>query len=240
MNGFFYNLGKMLSPHVRKARWAWESAAGNEADAIRLEREVGLDLANGIRKELKLDCNPQIAQLLSEVGSRLSSRVANQQRSFNFETLEGGPPNAFALPGGFIFITRSLVELCERNPDEVAFILGHEMSHVIRGHAMARIITNSAIALGSRFISVRNPLTGLLSNVGVNMLQSSYSQDLEMEADKLGVLLVEAAGYDKKAAAVMLSRLAKLNPQDADSNFGHYFSSHPAINLRIENLEVRS
>jgi beta-barrel assembly-enhancing protease len=236
VSGFFYNLGRMLGPNVRKARWIWESSTGSEADAIRLEREVGLDLANGIRNQLKLDHDPQIAQLLNEIGSRLSSRVANKLRIFSFETLEGGQPNAFALPGGFIFMTRSLVELCERNPDEVAFILGHEMGHVIRGHAMDRIITNSAIALGSRFISVRNPLTGLLNNVGVNLLQSSYSQEREMEADKLGVRLVEAAGYNTKAPMVLLSRLAKLNPQGAESNFGHYFSSHPSINLRIRNI----
>jgi beta-barrel assembly-enhancing protease len=236
VSGLFYQMGKMLGPHVRKASWVWQSLAGDEAEAIRLEHEVGRDLANGIRQQLKLDCNPQITQMLKEVGSRLSRCVANKLRSFGFETLEGGPPNAFALPGGYIFVTRSLVELCERNADEVAFILGHEMGHVIRGHAMDRIITNSAIALGSRFISVRNPLTGLLNNVGINLLQSSYSQDREMEADKLGVRLVEAAGYNTKAPAVLLSRLGKLNPQGAESDFGHYFSSHPSINLRIRNI----
>ena len=236
MSGLLYNLGKMFGPQVRKARWMWESMAGDEADAIRLERQVGRDLASGVRQQLKLDPDPQIAQLLNEVGSRLSGCVANKLRSFGFEALEGGPPNAFALPGGYIFVTRSLVELCERNPDEVAFILGHEMSHVIRGHTMDRIVTNSAIALGSRFIPVRGAISGLLSKVGTDLLVSAYSQDLEMEADKLGVLLVDAAGYNPKAAAVMLSRLAKLSPMGADSNFGHYFSSHPAINIRIKNI----
>jgi predicted Zn-dependent protease len=229
-------MGRMLGPQVRKARWVWQSMAGDEADAIRIEREVGSDLAGGIRQQLKLDTDPQIGQLLNEVGSRLTQCVANKLRSFGFEAFEGGEPNAFALPGGYIFVTRSLVELCKRNQDEVAFILGHEMSHVIRGHAMDRIVTNSAIALGSRFIPVRGAITGLLSNVGVRLLESSYSQDLEMEADKLGALLVDAAGYDKKAAAVMLSRLAQLNPSGAESGIGHYFSSHPAINLRIKNI----
>jgi len=229
-------MGRMFGPQVRKARWLWQSMAGSEADAIRLEREVGSDLAQGIRRQLTLDPDPQIAQLLNEVGSRLTACVANQLRSFGFEALEGGPPNAFALPGGYIFVTRSLVELCERNQDEIAFILGHEMSHVIRGHAMDRIVTNSAIALGSRFIPVRGTLTGLLNTVGIRLLESSYSQDMEMEADKLGARLVVAAGYNAKAAAVMLSRLAKLNPYGNESNFGHYFSSHPAINLRIKNI----
>jgi predicted Zn-dependent protease len=226
----------MLRPHVRKAQWVWQSTAGSEADAIRLEHDVGQDLARGIRQQLKLDPDPRIAHLLNEVGSRLAGCVANELRTFSFETLEGGEPNAFALPGGYVFVSRSLVELCMRNQDEVAFILGHEMSHVIRGHAMDRIVTNSAIALGSKFISVRGPFTGLLNTVGIRLLESSYSQELEMEADKLGALLVVAAGYNPKAPAVLLSRLAKLNPSGVESNFGHYFSSHPSFNLRIQNI----
>jgi beta-barrel assembly-enhancing protease len=236
MSGLFYNLGRMLGPHVRKAQWVWQSTAGSEADAIRLEHDVGQDLARGIRQQLKLDPDPQIAHLLNEVGSRLAGRVANELRTFSFETFEGGEPNAFALPGGYIFVSRSLVELCTRNQDEIAFILGHEMSHVIRGHAMDRIITNSAISLGSRIMSARGSLTGLLNTAGIKLLESSYSQEREMEADKLGALLVVAAGYNAKAPAVLLSRLAKLNPSGVESNLGHYFSSHPSFNLRIQNV----
>jgi len=235
MSGLFYNLGRMLRPHVRKAQWVWQSTAGSEADAIRLEHDVGQDLARGIRQQLKLDPDPRIAQLLNDVGSRLAACVANKLRTFSFETFEGGEPNAFALPGGYIFVSRSLLELCMQNQDEVAFILGHEMSHVIRGHTMDRIVTNSAIALGSRFIS-RGSLTGLLNTVGIKLLESSYSQDREMEADKLGSLLVAAAGYNPKAPAVLLSRLANLSPSGAQSGFGHYFSSHPSFNLRIQNV----
>jgi beta-barrel assembly-enhancing protease len=236
VSGLFYQFGRILGPHVRKAQWVWQSVAGDEADVIRLEREVGRDLACSIRHQLKLDPDSQTAHLLNEVGSRLSECVANKLRTFGFEALEGGQPNAFALPGGYIFVSRSLLELCEWNHDEVAFILGHEMGHVIRGHAMDRIITNSAIALGTKFTSVRGPLAALLNKVGISFLESTYSQELEMEADKLGVRLVAAAGYDAKAPAVLLSRLAKLNPSGAESNFGHYFSSHPALNLRIQNI----
>ena len=124
MSGLFYNLGRMLRPHVRKAQWVWQSAAGSDADAIRLEHDVGQDLARDIRQQLKPDPDPQIAHLLNDVGSRLAGCVANELRTFSFETFLGGEPNAFALPGGYIFASRSLVELCTRNQDEVAFILG--------------------------------------------------------------------------------------------------------------------
>jgi predicted Zn-dependent protease len=229
-------MGRMLGPHVRNAQWVWQSMTGSEVDAIRLERDVGRDLVCRIRHQLKLDPDPQIAHLLNEVGSRLAGCVANKLRTFSFETFEGGEPNAFALPGGYIFVSWSLVELCKWNQDEVAFILGHEMSHVIRGHAMDRIITNSAIALGTKFMSVRGPLTGLLNKVSVRFLESTYSQELEMEADKLGARLVVAAGYNPKAPAVLLSRLAELSTPGVEFNFFHYFSSHPSFNLRIQNI----
>jgi len=226
----------MVGPKVRKAKWIWQSIVGSEADAIKVEQDVGRDLAREIRHQLGLDRELQIRQMLNEVGPRLASCVANKSRTFSLEAVKGTEPNAFALPGGFIFVTRSLVELCQWNQDEVAFILGHEMGHVIRGHAMSRIVSNSAIATASRAAPVRGLLGGWLRRVGVQFLESAYSQDLESEADKLGVRLTAAAGYDPHAAVQLLGRLAKLNSPTSQLNLGSYFSSHPAFNVRIHNI----
>lgn len=236
MSGLFYNLGRKVGPKVRKARWFWQSIAGTEADAIKVEYEVGLDLANEVRRQLKIDKQPQIQKILNETSRRLSACVVNKSRKFNFETVKGTEPNAFALPGGFIFVTGSLMELCQFNQDEVAFILAHEMGHVIRGHAMARIISNTAIATASRAAPVRGVLSGWLKNVGVQYLESAYSQDTESEADKLGVRLVAAAGYDPQACLRLLSRLAKLSRPVGQCDLGSYFSSHPPYDLRIRNI----
>lgn len=236
MSRLFYNLGGMVGPKVRKAKWIWQSIVGSEADAIKVEHDVGRDLAREIRHQLGLDREPQIRQMLNEVGPRLASCVANKSRKFSLEAVKGTEPNAFALPGGFIFVTRSLVELCQWNQDEVAFILAHEMGHVIRGHAMSRIVSNSAIAAASRAAPVRGLLSGWLRRVGVQFLESAYSQDLESEADKLGVRLTAAAGYDPHAAVQLLRRLAKLNSPAGQFDLGSYFSSHPPFNVRIHNI----
>lgn len=236
MSRLFYNLGRVVGPKVRKAKWIWQSIVGSEADAIKVEHDVGRDLAREIRHQLGLDREPQIRQMLNEVGPRLASCVANKSRTFSLEAVKGAEPNAFALPGGFIFVTRSLVELCQWNQDEVAFILGHEMGHVIRGHAMSRIVSNSAIAAASRAAPVRGLLSGWLRRVGVQFLESAYSQDLESEADKLGVRLTAAAGYDPHAAVQLMRRLAKLNSPAGQFDLGSYFSSHPPFNLRIHNI----
>ena len=236
MSGLFYNLGKKVGPKVRKAKWFWQSIAGTETDAIKVEYEVGRDLAREVRNQLKIDRQPQAEQILNETSRRLTACVVNQSRKFSFETIKGAEPNAFALPGGFIFVTHSLMELCQFKHDEVAFILAHEMGHVIRGHAMSRIISNSAIATASRAAPVRGILSGWLRKVGVQFLENAYSQDMESEADKLGIHLVAAAGYDPQACMRLLSRLAKLNQDKEKFDLGGYFSSHPPFDVRIRNM----
>jgi predicted Zn-dependent protease len=236
MGKLFYNLGKKLGPKLRRAKWLWQSIAGTEADAIRVEHEVGQDLAREVKSQLHLDPQPQAAQMLNQIGPKLVARVTDKRRTFRFQIVKGPEPNAFALPGGFIFITRSLLELCEQNPDELAFIIAHEMAHVIRGHAMDRFISNSAIALGSRAAPIRGLIARWLRTVGVKFLESAYSQDLEFEADTLGARLTAAAGYDPKAPAKLLSRLAQLGRPGNQSGLGSYFSSHPPFDLRIERV----
>jgi len=237
LSGLFYKLGRKVGPKVRKARWMWQSIAGSEADAIKVEQQVGQDLAHEIRQQLGRAEDPQIGKILNETGCRLVSCTTNKSRTFKFDTVEGNEPNAFALPGGFIFVTQSLVELCQRDKDEIAFILSHEMAHVIRGHAMNRIVSNSAIAAASRAAPIRGILSGWLRKVGVQFFESAYAQDMESEADKLGVRLASAAGYEPDACVRLFSRLAKLSHNADQSNLGIYFSSHPPFKTRIHNIK---
>jgi predicted Zn-dependent protease len=239
LSKLFYNLGKKVGPKVRKAKWVWQSATGTEAEAIKIEHEVGRDLAREVRSQLAPAREPQIEQMLAEIGHKVVDCVANRSRVFSFETVEGSEPNAFALPGGFIFVTTSLVELCQRNENEVAFILGHEMGHVIRGHAMNRIVSDSAVAAASRAVPIRGVLSGWLRKVGVQFLESTYSQELESEADQLGVHLMAAAGYDPRASVQLFRRLAELKSAPDEFDIGSYFSSHPPFNVRIENINLQ-
>jgi len=236
MGSLFYNLGRRFGPKVRKARWMWESLAGTEADAIRLEHGVGLDLAHEARIQLPMDPDPQTAQILTQTGRQLSACVANRLRTFQFDAFLGGRPNAFALPGGFIFVSRPILELCQWDPNQIAFILAHEMAHVIRRHAIERIVTNSAVSMAARAAPVSGALGAWLHNVGVHFLETAYSRDQELEADKLGVRLVMAAGYAPEASTELLARLAELNKSADPADLGEYFSTHPCAEVRIRNI----
>ena len=233
MSKIFYKLGKMVGPNVRKAKWLWQTATNSQAEAIKAEYEVGKDIAHDVQYRLVLDHDLQIVRIISEVGSHLASHVSNKLRSFSFKPFKGNVPQAFCLPGGFIFVSRSLIELCQREKHEIAFILGHEMAHVIRGHVMERMIINSAIAAASRSAPVRYQLTACLRKVGIKFLESAYSEDQELEADKLGIRLVTAAGYDPHSSIRLFSRLAK---SANESTLGNYFCSHPPCKTRIDNI----
>jgi predicted Zn-dependent protease len=237
MSGLFYKLGSMVGPRVRKVNWIWQSITASEGEAIRAEYAVGRDLAGKFRNQLELETDPVAGKMLQKVGQHLTGCVANKLRRFTFEPIKGTEPNAFALPGGFVFVTSSLGELCEWNQDEIAFILAHEMAHVIRGHAANRIVANSAIALGAKTLNIHSFGAAALSRAGIGLLQSAYSQDLESEADTLAARLIVAGRYDPCAPIKLLRRLDELSQAGNKFDIGNYFSSHPAFELRIQNLD---
>jgi predicted Zn-dependent protease len=236
LDGLFYNLGRRVGPKLRKAQWMWATFAGTEAEAIRLEHAVGLDLADEAGRQLPLDPEPRTRQVLDEVGGRLAACVANRLRSFHFDAFVTDEPNAFALPGGFIFVGRSILDLCQGDRSEIAFILAHEMGHVIRGHAIERIVAHTAVSVVSRAAPVRGALGGWLKTVGMQFLQTAYSRDQELEADRLGVRLVQAADFQPEGATRLLARLAEWQQSADSARLPEYLSTHPATEIRIQSI----
>ena len=148
----FYRLGRITGVQFRKAKWMWQSVAGSEADAIQAEHGVGRDMATVVLEETPRDLDQTTQALLDDVEGKLTPVVRNRLHRFQMTAVNPDQPTAFALPGGFIFVARSLVHLCDRDRDEVAFVLAHEMAHVIRRHAIDRLLQQkvvSALALAS-------------------------------------------------------------------------------------------
>lgn len=238
MAGFFRNLGKFAGPRVRKGKWLWQSLTGSQADVLKAEHDVGRDMAAEVRRQLPPDDDPETVELIGEIGRRLARCVAEKRRTFQFELVRGGEPNAFALPGGFVFVSRALVDLCERRPGELAFVLGHEMAHVIRGHALDRMLSSSATVLAARAVPVGG-MGAWVKRVGIRYLEGAYSRDRELGADELGVRLADAAGYDRRAAVRLLARLGNLRAKGAAGlpGLGRYFASHPPTDERIRQVK---
>ena len=242
VSGFFYNLGRHVGraavPTIRKSKWIWDSLTGTEEEALHAEAAFGSALAIELRAATERVNDPQVATLLNDLCGRLAGCVRDKRRVFRCEAIRDDSPNAMALPGGFIFVSHSLVDLCERRPVELAFVIGHEMAHVIREHAWNRMVKEVASSVLSRAVSViavrAGPLGGWLRDKGMVLLQSAHSQDHEQEADELGLHLVAAAGFAPGDAIALLQRIERLDPKRME--FGQYFASHPPAAERIARL----
>ena len=224
--------GSFLGGHSRKpfrqAQWMWAWATGSEADAIKAEHEYGAECARQFAAQFSGRPSRAAQELVAAVGSRLAAAVKDSCRTFQFRAARADAVNALALPGGFIFITEPLVELCSYDQDEIAFFLGHEIAHVTLGHARDQLTVSALL----KAVTARLAGAGLLLR---DMLAKGYSRDLEIDADREGARLAAAAGFDPRAAARALQRLAQVSANEA--GLMAYFSTHPPLDARVRLLE---
>jgi beta-barrel assembly-enhancing protease len=237
MAGFFYNLGRLVGPKVRKAEWVVRSLTGSEAEAITAEQAVGHDLARAFLEQMQPDHDPAARQHLDYLAARLTAGQPDRRRGFRFLAVRSPEMNAFALPGGYVFVTRRLIEVCSWNHDELAFVLGHEMGHVVKRHAIERLMANTLF----NGIVARLPVGGSVLRPHVaalltTLLNQGYSREQELEADAFGARAAAAAGFDPAGGRRVLVRLAAESA--AEPLLGGYFASHPPLADRLRNLET--
>ena len=239
MAKFFYNLGKMTGPVARKGQWVWKSLTGSEEEAIEAEHQVGRDLAAAVKEQLGVltqSMDPKRSEWIDQMGDALAARVLNKHRKFSFIIADMDEPNAFALPGGFIFLGRSLLDLCKWDRDEVAFVMAHEMGHVVKGHSIDRIMNNAAISAASRALPAAGVLVGWIKSAGVKVLQSAYSQDNEFEADHFALRVVAAAGLSPRGGVRLMERLKEFSKSPVETALGEYLTTHPPFDERIARM----
>ena len=236
-NSSFYKLGRLAGAKARKVQWMWSSLTGNDEAAIQAEYGVGREMAAVVQSRSGIEADPALQRLLDHTRERLAAVVRNKQHRFAVGVLGDDQPTAYALPGGFIFVTKALTDLCERDSDELAFVIAHEMAHVIRRHAINRVLRQAALAAASMAAPGRGTIGPWLRKVGVEWLERAYSHEQEFEADDLGVLLTRAAGFDTAGAVRLFERLRSLGTQSETSGLGTYLSTHPPVTERIERLQ---
>lgn len=233
MGSLFYKLGKLAGPKVRSAKWAWLSATAPEPEVIQAEYEAGCDLAAQVRRRCQRVPDSEHTRQLTEIGAALARCVKTKGRTFSFECFSSTEPQAFCLPGGFIFVSDSLMQLCGGAAGQIAFILAHEMAHVIEGHVMERMLANALIKVIARAGHVR--AAGAVKQVGVQFLQRAYSRDNELQADARAARWVGAAGYNPAAGIDLFLRL---QPLENKRLLGEYFSTHPTAQDRMQHLKA--
>ncbi|MDA8425096.1 MAG: M48 family metalloprotease [Treponema sp.] len=164
---------------------------------------------------------------------------------YHFLAVDSDEINAFAAPGGLILVTRGLLR-CAQNEDEVAAILAHEVSHVLKQHGLKAIkkdrLTKAVIGVGTAAAQVLGPkelqeqtaiFKDSVGDITSTLVNSGYSRETEYEADATAVLLLERVGYDPRALEAMLRVMkGKLKPGGND-----FAKTHPDPELRIARID---
>jgi predicted Zn-dependent protease len=238
MSSFFEGLGRKLGraavPAYRKSKWVWDNMTGTDEEAIQAEQELGKMLATELRLATEIIDEPGLLDGIREICRRLCESIDQPEFQYHCELMQSDHPSAIALPGGYLFVSRSLVEFCENSPDELAFVIAHETAHVIRRHTWDRMVQQSALRAASLVARQAGVLSAWLQQQGLPMLRSAHSKDYEFEADQDGIGLARSAGYDPNGAISFLKRIEELGTDP--EVLGEYLASHPPANERMAML----
>ena len=217
-----------------------------------MEKRVGESIMQDIRlhEPSYLD-DPEIRGYLNRLGSRLVAQSMEARQDFEFFALRDTTLNAFAMPGGFIGVHSGLI-LAAQSESELASVLAHEVSHVTQHHLARQLNTQSQaqlpmlLSLAVAILASRAHAGGdfaqgaLLAGQAAGIQQQlNYSRDFEREADRLGIVLLERAGFDIRGMPSFFERLQKFG-RLYENNAPGYLRTHPLTTERIADMENRT
>jgi predicted Zn-dependent protease len=233
----FESIGHRLGQKVAQAKNAFDLMGGTEEDSLRAEIRLGRDLEAALLERIPLAEENETTRFVAQIGSWLAGNLKEKKLPFSVRVTAEREPNALALPGGPVFVSRPLLEMCQGQRDEIAFVVAHEMAHIVRGHTLDRILKDAALSLLLRQTSGRHAASAWLNKAGRQLLGGSYSTDDELEADAFAVALVGTAGGDALAGERLLDALAQR--VQSVGIVGDYFATHPPLVERIANLRAK-
>ena len=203
------------------------------------EAELGRKFALEARAKLPLIEDVEVTGYVNRIGQKIVAALGDQPFNYRFYVVRDSSINAFAVPGGYIYVHAGLVTRAS-NDDELAGVLGHEIGHV-NAHHLARQqeatqLMNYAALLGM-LLSVVQPAIGAGAAAANAAAQLQYRREFEQEADYLGARYMRQAGYDPRGMLDFFKKL--LDEQRTTPVFARpYLLSHPLTDTRLTNLEA--
>ena len=206
------------------------------------DAQLGRESSAQVNKQLHLLNDPEAQKYLNGLGRRLVAFAPNNhpEYAWEFRIVDSAEINAFALPGGYIYVNRAVLEAAE-DEAQLAGVLAHESGHVVMRHgthiASQAILAQGGLALITSIFGQSGSLTSQLAQLGlglgVNSLLLKNSRTAETQADQVGTYILYQAGYDPHAMAQFFQIIAKKYPQRTLQ----FFSDHPAPESRIKDVD---
>ncbi len=221
----------------------------NRQDAFtEIDEPKEIELGQGMSAQLlgaaPLVDDEDVQRYVNQVGMWVVNQSERSNLPWRFGVLDEDSINAFAAPGGYIFISKGLFLLL-RNESELAGVLAHEIGHVLEKHHLDDIKERAQNGLfkdlagelvSQKFGSGWGKLVKQLSNIGVEVWESGLNREDEFEADQIGVVLAARAGYDPYGLVGVLDTLNRINPSSSES-YKQMHATHPQPNDRIMLLD---
>ena len=200
------------------------------------ERAIGSANAAQVDSELPIVHDSVVDKFVTELGRSMASRTSRADLDWQFAVVNSPEVNAFALPGGFIYVNRGAIEQADRF-DEIAGIMGHEIGHVVRRHSVKQLQgaerRTVELVLLCTLTHVCRTIAGRLAvRVGADAMSASYSQHDEAEADSEGVVNTFRAGIDPEGLPAFFEKLFQ-QQKTQPSLVQAFFSTHPSDQSRV-------
>jgi predicted Zn-dependent protease len=198
------------------------------------EMAIGQQQDAEIRREMGVYDDPELQRYVNDIGQSLARVSHRPNLPWSFTIVDSPAINAFALPGGYIYVTRGILAYLD-DESELAGVLGHEIGHVTARHA-AQAYTRAAQAeLGLMLLSIFVPSTAPFTDVGatgLSVLFLRHGREAELEADRLGVEYASGASFDPAGVPRFLSTLARVSAL-SERGVPNWLSTHPDPGSRV-------
>lgn len=218
------------------------SVAAFQLVSVRDEIQLGQQAQQEVRKQTPEVRDAAVRGYVEDLGARLSAQASGEEYPYSFSTADYRELNAFALPGGPVWINRGILAAAG-NESQVAGVLAHEIAHVARRHA-AQQITKGTVANG--LLGLLGAVLGdegagaaaarVAAGVTANGFMLKFSRDDEREADREGVAILKRAGYDTRGMIEFMQVLATQQGRSPGA-VAEFLSTHPAPASRVRELE---
>ncbi|HTP94226.1 MAG TPA: M48 family metalloprotease [Burkholderiales bacterium] len=205
-----------------------------------------------VRKEYGVYAAPELQKYVDEIGQKLARASHRPNLQYHFTVVDSPEINAFALPGGYVYVTRGILAYMNSEA-ELAGVIGHEIGHVTARHSVQQMSAATAAGLGARLLQIfvpatRNQIGDNAVNVLGNALLSGYGREHELEADRLGAEYLARTGYEPQAMIKVIgvlknqelfdAEIAKQEGREPQSYHGlsALFASHPEADARLKQV----
>lgn len=205
------------------------------------EIQMGQQAAQEVAQTIGLVDDQALQDYVQRIGVSMASKSERPNLPWTFRVVDDPTPNAFALPGGFIFVTRGLMNLMT-DEAQLATVVGHEIGHVTARHTVQQLSQQQLAQLGLGIGMILVPQLqqfGQLLGSGLSLLFLKYSRDDERQADQLGFRYALSAHYDPRGMVQTFRTLERVEQASGQSPLPSWASSHPLTPERIQTAEQR-